>query len=134
MKKWTGLFLILLALVFILSNINTNKNQKNEFIVTNGPKYEYGILVDSFNVTKGVVQQGQTFGEILYSNHIDHPQISEIVNKSKEVFDFRRVNPGKEYTVICSKDTIDKARYFIYQENPINYVVIDLTKGVDVYR
>ena len=134
MKKWTGLFLILLALAFILSNINTKKNQKNEFIVTNGPKYEYGILVDSFNVTKGVVQQGQTFGEILYSNHIDHPQISEIVNKSKEVFDFRRVNPGKEYTVICSKDTIDKARYFIYQENPINYVVIDLTKGVDVYR
>tara|TARA_B100000902_G_scaffold399805_1_gene472654 strand:- start:2156 stop:3373 length:1218 start_codon:yes stop_codon:yes gene_type:complete len=134
MKKWTGLFLILLALVFILSNINTKKNQKNEFIVTNGPKYEYGILVDSFNVTKGIVQQGQTFGEILYSNHIDHPQISEIVNKSKEVFDFRRVNPGKEYTVICSKDTIDKARYFIYQENPINYVVIDLTKGVDVYR
>ncbi len=134
MKKWTGLFLILLALAFILSNINTKKNQKNEFIAIIEPKYEYGILVDSFNVTKGVVQRGQTFGEILYSNHIDHPQISEIVKKSKEIFDFRRVNAGKEYTVICSKDTIDKARYFIYQENPISYVVIDLTKGVDVYR
>ena len=134
MKKWTGLFLILLALAFILSNINTKKNQKNEFIASIEPKYEYGILVDSFNVTKGVVQRGQTFGEILYSNHIDHPQISEIVKKSKEIFDFRRVNAGKEYTVICSKDTIDKARYFIYQENPISYVVIDLTKGVDVYR
>ncbi len=134
MKKWTGLFLILLALVFILSNLNTKKNQENKFLEDIEPKYEYGILVDSFNVTKGVVQQGQTFGEILYSNHIDHPQISEIVTKSKEIFDFRRVNAGKEYTVICSKDTIDKARYFIYQENPINYVVIDLTNGVDVYR
>ena len=134
MKKWTGLFLILLALVFILSNLNTKKNLENKFLEDIEPKYEYGILVDSFNVTKGVVQQGQTFGEILYSNHIDHPQISEIVTKSKEIFDFRRVNAGKEYTVICSKDTIDKARYFIYQENPINYVVIDLTNGVDVYR
>ena len=134
MKKWTGLFLILLALVFILSNLNTKKNQENKFLEDIEPKYEYGILVDSFNVTKGVVQQGQTFGEILYSNHIDHPQISEIVTKSKEIFDFRRVNAGKEYTVICSKDTIEKARYFIYQENPINYVVIDLTNGVDVYR
>ena len=134
MKKWTGLFLILLALVFILSNLNTKKNQENKFLEDIEPKYEYGILVDSFNVTKGVVQQGQTFGEILYSNHIDHPQISEIVTKSKEIFDFRRVNAGKEYTVICSKDTIEKARYFIYQENPINYVVIDLTNGFDVYR
>ena len=134
MKKWTGLFLILLALVFILSNLNTKKNQENKFLEDIEPKYEYGILVDSFNVTKGVVQQGQTFGEILYSNHIDHQQISEIVTKSKEIFDFRRVNAGKEYTVICSKDTIDKARYFIYQENPINYVVIDLTNGVYVYR
>ena len=105
MKKWTGLVLILLALVFILYNLNSKKNQESKFLEDSEPKYEYGILVDSFNVTNGVVQQGQTFGEILYANHIDHPQIAEIVTKSKEIFDFRRVNAGKEYTVICSKDT-----------------------------
>ena len=136
MKKWTGPVLILIALVFILSNLNNKKNHasKEDKLEAVGPKYEYGILVDSFNVTKALVKQGQTFGEILYQNHIDHPQIDQIVKKSKEIFDFRRLQVDKEYTVICTKDSIEKACYFIYQENPISYIVVDLTNGVDVYR
>ena len=136
MKKWAGLGLMVVALLFILSNLNNKKNERIEDVIDRAiePKYEYGILVDSFNVTKGIVKKNQTLGEILYANHIDHPQIAEIVNKSKEIFDVRRVNPGKDYTVICKKDSTEKACYFIYQENPTNYIVIDLTDGIDVYR
>ena len=136
MKKWAGLVLMVIALLFILSNLNNKKNERIEDVIDRAiePKYEYGILVDSFNVTKGIVKKNQTLGEILYANHIDHPQIAEIVNKSKEIFDVRRVNPGKDYTVICKKDSTEKACYFIYQENPTNYIVIDLTDGIDVYR
>jgi len=136
MKKWAGLVLMVVALLFILSNLNNKKNERIEDVIERAiePKYEYGILVDSFNVTKGIVKKNQTLGEILYANHIDHPQIAEIVNKSKEIFDVRRVNPGKDYTVICKKDSTEKACYFIYQENPTNYIVMDLTDGIDVYR
>ena len=137
MKKWIGIVLMVIALLFILSNINNEKTTKEiDEVVPKviEPEYEYGILVDSFNVTKGVVKQGQTLGEILYANHIDHPQIAEIVNKSKGIFDVRRVNAGKEFTVICLDDSTEKACYFIYQEDPTNYVVMDLTNEVDVYR
>lgn len=136
MKKWVGLVLMAIALLFILSNLNNSKNETTEDLIEDvaESKYEYGILVDSFNVIKGIVKKNQTLGEILYANHIDHPQIAEIVNKSKEIFDVRYVNPGKDYTVICKKDSTEKACYFIYQENPINYIVIDLTDGIDVYR
>ena len=136
MKKRIGLALIVVALFFVLSNLNSKKNEQLEEIKLEvvEPKYEYGILVDSFNVTKAVVQQGQTFGEILYANHIDHSQIDEIVNKSKDIFDFRRVQVDKEYTVICTKDSIEKAYYFIYQENSTSYIVVDLSNGVDVDR
>lgn len=141
MKKWTGLGLILLALVFIFSNlisiIKDTKHTKNADeieLTTKEPKYEYGILLDTFNVVKATVKEGQTFGEILYSNHIDHLKIAEIVKKSKNIFDFRRVNEGAEYTVICKKDSIQKACYFIYQENPRDYIVVDINNNVDVYR
>ena len=137
MKKWIGIVLMVIALLFILSNINNEKTTKeiDEFVPkVIEPEYEYGILLDSFNVTKGVVKKGQTLGEILYANHIDHPQIAEIVNKSKGIFDVRRVNAGKEFTVICLDDSTEKACYFIYQEDPTNYVVMDLTNEVDVYR
>jgi murein DD-endopeptidase MepM/ murein hydrolase activator NlpD len=137
MKKWIGIVLMVIALFFILSNINNDNIIKGSDGVVQTviePEYEYGILVDSFNVIKGVVKQGQTLGEILYANHIDHPQIAEIVNKSQGIFDVRRVNAGKEFTIICADDSTGKACYFIYQEDPTNYVVMDLTNEMDVYR
>jgi len=136
MKSRIGAALILVALFFILSNLNSKKGGLTDEIITEPiePKYEYGILTDSFNLIKAIVKEGQTLGEILYANHINHGQIAEIVEKSKGIFDFRRVNTGKEYTIICSKDSTEKANYFIYRENATNYIVFDLTNGVDVYR
>ena len=135
MKKWTGLFLIIVALFFILSNLSNKKNdpleETNLKIVK--PEFEYGILVDSFSVIKGTVKTGQTIGEILYANHIEFPKIAEIVAKSKKIFDFRRINPGQEYTVICTNDSIEKVYYFIYQQNQTNYIVVDLAEGIDIY-
>jgi murein DD-endopeptidase MepM/ murein hydrolase activator NlpD len=98
------------------------------------PSYEYNILVDSFNVIKGSVKRGQTMGEILYLNHIDHFEINKIVDKSKGIFDVRRVNTGKKYTVICATDSTKKAQYFIYEIDATNYVVFDLRGEIDVYK
>ena len=134
MKK-SGLVLILASLFFVFLNLNKKKKiikeKEQEQTI---PSYEYGIYVDTFNVVKGVVKPGQTLGEILYANHIDHPEIAEIVKKAKNIFDVRRVKSGSEYTVICKKDSIDRAVYFIYQESLINYVVFDMIGEIDVYR
>ena len=122
-----------LALVFFLFFILFLKQDKKENRPVHVPKYEYGILVDSFKVIKDIVKPNQTLGEILYFNHIDHPQINKIVNASKNIFDVRRINAGQNYTVICSKDSIDKAKFFIYEIDPVNYVVFDLTKDMSVF-
>ena len=122
-----------LALVFFLFFILFLKQDKKENKPVHMPKYEYGILVDSFKVVKDIVKPNQTLGEILYFNHIDHPQINKIVNASKNIFDVRRINAGQNYTVICSKDSIDKAKFFIYEIDPVNYVVFDLTKDMSVF-
>ena len=136
MKKWFGILVMGTALLFMLSNINTEKTEvvveEIEEIVE--PTYEYDILVDSFQVTKGLVKSGQTMGEILYLNHIDHPEINKIVQKSKGIFDVRRVNAGKKYTVICATDSTEKAQYFIYEIDATNYVVFDLRNEIEVYK
>lgn len=135
MKKWLGLIVMAVALLLILINLNNNRDhQKVDPPSIYEPKYEYGILVDSFHVIKSAVEKNQTLGEILYKHHIDHPEISEVVSKSKGIFNVRYINPGNEYTVICNNDSIQKARYFIYQEDPINYIVIDFKESIDIYR
>ncbi|MBT3612029.1 MAG: peptidoglycan DD-metalloendopeptidase family protein [Flavobacteriales bacterium] len=137
MKKWFGILVMGTALLFMLTNINKNKKavEKLEAIAEIvEPSYEYNICVDSFNVIKGFVKRGQTMGEILYLNHIDHFEINKIVKKSKEIFDVRRVNTGKKYTVICASDSTKKAQYFIYEIDATNYVVFDLRGEMDVYN
>ena len=137
MKKWLGILVMGTALLFMLTNINKDKKAVEKLEVIQEvvePSYEYNILVDSFNVTKGFVKRGQTMGEILYLNHIDHFEINKIVKKSKGIFDVRRVNTGKKYTVICASDSTKRAQYFIYEIDATNYVVFDLRGEIDVYK
>ena len=137
MKKWFGILVMGTALLFMLTNINKDKKAVEKLEVIQEiaePSYEYNILVDSFNVIKGSVKRGQTMGEILYLNHIDHFEINKIVKKSKGIFDVRRVNTGKKYTVICASDSTKKAQYFIYEIDATNYVVFDLRGEIDVYK
>ena len=137
MKKWFGILVMGTALLFMLKNINKGKEEVEKIEVVQEviePSYEYNILVDSFHVTKGLVKSGQTMGEILYLNHIDHPEINSIVNKSKGIFDVRRVNAGKKYTVVCAADSTEKAQYFIYEIDATNYVVFDLRGEIEVYK
>ena len=137
MKKWIGIVLMGVALLFILSTLDTTtKEEITETVVGKivEPKYEYGILVDSFIVIKGIVKQGQTLGEILYENHINHPEIAEIARKSKDIFDVRRVNSGQKYTLISSHDSISKLCYLIYEENATDYIVFDLINEINIYR
>ena len=96
--------------------------------------YEYGIAVDSFSVVKGQIEPGQTLGAILYLHHIDHPKIDKIVRASKDVFDFRRARAGKKYMVLCSNDSAEIAKCFIYEESSTDYVVFDFRDSIRVYR
>jgi len=137
MKKWFGILVMGTALLFMLANINKDKKTVDKLEVIPEivePSYEYNILVDSLIVIKGFVKSGQTMGEILYLNHVDHFEINKIVEKSKGIFDVRRVNTGKKYTVICASDSIKKAQYFIYEIDATNYIVFDLRGDIDVYK
>ena len=137
MKKWFGILVMGTALLFMLANINTENKEETTVEVVEQikePAYEYNILVDSFHVIKGLVKSGQTMEEIMYLNHIDHPEINEIVKKSKGIFDVRRVNAGKSYTVMCATDSTEKAQYFVYEIDATNYVVFDLRNEIDVYK
>tara|TARA_B100000965_G_scaffold404571_1_gene435775 strand:- start:710 stop:1936 length:1227 start_codon:yes stop_codon:yes gene_type:complete len=136
-KNYFKLFLVVVVFIFILYSLfnkgNETENTTND-IQQLQPKYIYGILIDSLKVINKTVKDGQTLGQILYANHIDHPVIAEVVNKSKGIFDVRRVNSGKEYTLICKQDSLETLSYLIYQETAKNYIVFDFNDEPKIYR
>ena len=138
MKNYFKVFIILCVFVFAIYSLLKKDHESIDAKYveeTTDPIYKYGILVDTFNVAEEIVNEGQTLGEILYFNHIDHPQIAEIVNKSKGIFDVRTINSGNPYTLICNNDSIQSLLYFIYElSDKITYVVLDFTNGTKVYK
>ena len=59
-----------------------------------------------------------------------YPKIYNIVSEVKKVFDIRKINIGRPYTILSSKDSLSKPEYFIYQPNSIDYIVVSLNDSI----
>ena len=87
---------------------------------------QFGYTLNDFHVLKDTVVSGDSFGSILEKNNLYYPQIYNIVQKAKQVYDVRKINIGKPYTILFSKDSLKTPELFIYQPNLIDYVLVSL--------
>jgi murein DD-endopeptidase MepM/ murein hydrolase activator NlpD len=91
---------------------------------------EYGYVLDDYVVERDTVQSGDSFGKILFDSNVDYATIQEISDSVKNVFDTRRIRVGKPYMLLKSKDTLEAAQVFIYEQNKEDYVVVDFEDDV----
>ena len=57
-----------------------------------------------------------------------------MAEKSKRSFDIRKLNAGKDYTLICAADSTSLlAKFFIYEISAVDFVVYDLRDTLDIY-
>ena len=115
--------------IFLISCSKAEKKEvqkkEEEKIIT-----EFGYTLNNYNVKKSKVKNGDSFGSILERNNLYYPQIYNIVQKVKKVYDIRKINIGKPYTILSSKDSLNTPQVFIYQPNKIDYVVVSLTDSL----
>ncbi|MFM7023441.1 MAG: peptidoglycan DD-metalloendopeptidase family protein [Flavobacteriales bacterium] len=94
---------------------------------------KYGFALDSFHVVEAKVKPNQLIADILLKYHIPMEDIDDMLRRGKDVFDVRKFKANQPYTVFCSRDSIQKAQYFIYEINAIEYVVYDMRDSMKVY-
>ena len=135
MQKYWG---IILALT-VLASCKDEVEQKNDIVQEiNVPKVDivneqFGFNLNEFNVQLDTIKYGDSFGELMMQNKVAYPKIAAISENYRDTFDVRKIRVGKPYVILKSKDTIAKAQIFIYENDPINYTVIDLRDSVKVY-
>lgn len=112
----------------------TKTLQLADSLITEECNEEFGIDLEGYHVEKGKIRQNQFLADILLPYGIDYGRISTVAEKSKSVYDIRKLNAGKNYTLICSNDSNLKADFFIYENSAIDYVVYDLRDTIDIYR
>lgn len=95
---------------------------------------KYGIPVDRYDISYGIVQPNQNLSYILGDHGLSSKDIHELNEKAKGVFDVRKIRSGQAYAVFTVPDSTRKVRFFVYEETPKTYIVFDLRGERRVYR
>ena len=95
--------------------------------------YEFGFNLNDYVVKRDTIRKGDSFGEILQRNQIDYSKIFQITQLTKDSFDIRRLQIGKPYTLLCSNDSLQEPKCFIYQPTKTDYVVINFQDSIHAY-
>jgi murein DD-endopeptidase MepM/ murein hydrolase activator NlpD len=128
------LFLVLCAVWFVGCKPKEETKPVVEEIKVEPKIEEFGFLLNDFDVVKDTIKSGDNFGDLLTKNRLDYSKIYEITTQIKNDFDVRRLKVGKKYTLLKSKDSINQPLVFIYQDNKIDYVVIDFRDSIFVEK
>lgn len=134
--QYTKLLIALIACLSILSCKQDNENQDSEQLeayVEPEDIYEFGFNLNDYVVKRDTIKPGDSFGVIMERNKIGYPEIFQIVQKAKDSFDIRKLQVGKPYTLLCSKDSLELPKCFIYQPNMEEYYVVNFQDSIHAY-
>jgi len=95
------------------------------------PDMRYGFDFNQYTAKQLKIKRGDTFGAILERNGIDYPQVYEILQKIKGKVSVRKLQLGKPYTLLYSKnDSVSTPKAFIYHPDALGYSVIQLSDSI----
>lgn len=137
MYKYWGTFL-LLSIFISCKQVQTDKdvNKVEDMAISNefATDKQFGFNLEDFLVIRDTVKRGDSFGELMIQNKVDYPKIYKVSEEFRDTFDVRKIRAGKPYLILKSKDTTEGAQVFIYQNDLINYTVVDFRDSVLAYK
>ncbi len=95
-------------------------------------EFKYGFTTNNHHFESSTFQYGQFLGDILNNNGISYTAIAEMETKAKEVFDVRNIRAGKRYSIVKKDSCEDNALAFIYEPDPLTYIVYDFRDSVSI--
>ncbi|GAB4416818.1 MAG: peptidoglycan DD-metalloendopeptidase family protein [Bacteroidia bacterium] len=94
----------------------------------------YGIPVDSMQVVQAVIRSNENLSEILARYNVPAALVYKIGQLPRDLFDVRKLQAQRPYTVIHRGDSLQTAEAFVYHPNPIEYVKIHFSDSLHVER
>ena len=135
MKRFS--YLLMLMMAFTACNDDKENTDIADNIVEEQPAppvvEEYGYVLNDFNVVRDTIHSGDSFGTILGNHGVDAGKIFQIVEKVRDTFNPRKIRLGRPYAILKAKDSAQTPKLFVYENDAINYTVVDLRDSINVY-
>ena len=93
-------------------------------------EYKYGYNKDKYFFEEKKIKSGDTFGDILEDVGVDYPEIFDALQKTKGDVNFKKLQIGRPYTLIFSKDSLKTLKAFVYHPTVEGYSFIQLKDSV----
>lgn len=130
---------ILLILLFSGCNIGNRENEPLDIVsdtsrveTVKEPVLIFGIPADSFNLIPGEIKRNRFISQILLQHGITMQEIDQIQRNSASVFDVRSIRAGNNYTLFCDTDSVAKARYMVYEHDPVTCYVFSFNDSLNI--
>jgi len=134
-----GIFLLSLFFLISCRYEGRDYSQETMFIRDTGvmqpvkePELVFGIPVESFNTVTGRIKPNRFLSEILLKHGITLQEIDQVVTNSASVFDVRDIRSGNYYTILCDTDSVARARYLIYEHDPVTCYVFSFSDSLNI--
>lgn len=135
--RYLTFFTLVLLLSFICSGAKAREKPKRKMnhgvSVMKQISLNHGIDLTDAEISCGVVKPGQSLARILKQWNVPYSIIHTASLKSKAVFNVRNITSGNYFHIVSDPKTEKRVRFFIYEQNFLDYVVFDLSAPVDVY-
>lgn len=128
------LFAILTSCRFFDGSENNSGMAPADSLVpfTPDPLMLFGIPADSFNIDTGKIKRNGFLSEILLKNGVPMQEINQAVEGSDSVFDVRKIRSGNNYVLFREKDSTARARYMVYEHDPVLFYVFSFNDSANI--
>ncbi|MEE4114879.1 MAG: peptidoglycan DD-metalloendopeptidase family protein [Marinilabiliaceae bacterium] len=94
----------------------------------------YGLDTTGYIVQSGRIRRNQFISEILGDYGIAYSDLNTVMNNSRETLDVRNIKAGKSYFLLLSGDSLMKADYLIYRDDPVTSYIFDFKDSLNISR
>lgn len=126
--------LLLSILVFGWIKCSDHKPKYSQPVIQESRLNSFGFYSDSLEKQTYYVGKNQTLSDILLKFNVQGKDLPTIIDKAKEVLDVRKIVAGNLYHIYTKNDSVNTLAYFVYEKNPIHFVVFDLRDSINVYE
>ena len=126
--------ILFLCLILCISCKKTAKDKTvgedevdSEWVDSSGHLYEYGICVDSLNVTKNIIKSGDNMSAIFARMGYSARMSDSLCRASSDVIDPKKMRSGMIYATISGQDSVADIKYIVFAKSMTDFSIIDVT-------
>lgn len=97
------------------------------------PTLRWGFAIDTFSTVEFKIRNGESLSDMLLAQQLSTEGINALVKNSGGVFDFRKLQAGKSYTILTHGPT-QQPMYMAYEPSVFEYVLFKLSGDYSVER